>query len=137
MIDYFDKKDCDYYCLLRSDQTNLEDFISGVRTETKTSNTVPNFLQHCTTSQQQEMFKYCFEHREEFEITTDHHLLIAVVWVLPQEKRLFNLYPEVLFIDITSDTNKEKRPLFTITETTATGRMFTLKKYGYLTGYFR
>ena len=55
-------------------------------------------------------------------------MLIAVVWILPEEKRLFNMYPEVLYIDVTSDTNKEKRPLFTITGRTALGTMFTLTR---------
>ena len=55
-------------------------------------------------------------------------MLIAVVWILPEEKRLFNMYPEVLYIDVTSDTNKEKRPLFTITGRTALGIIYTLMR---------
>ena len=38
-------------------------------------------------------------------------LLLAVAWVRADEKRLFELYPEVLMIDVTYGTNSEGRPL--------------------------
>ena len=126
MIEYFDNKKFDYYMLLHTDDTNLEDFLTGLKTATNTSQSIPSFLQHYTPNKQQELFKYCLDHRDEFEITSSQHLMLAIFGFFHKKKDLFNLYPEVIFIDITSDTNKEKRPLVTITGKTSTGHMFTL-----------
>ena len=38
-------------------------------------------------------------------------LLLAVAWVRADEKLLFEIYPEVLMIDVTYGTNSECRPL--------------------------
>jgi hypothetical protein len=38
-------------------------------------------------------------------------ILLAVIWVREDEKRLFELFPEVLMLDITFGTNCEGRPL--------------------------
>ena len=38
-------------------------------------------------------------------------ILLAVVWVRNDEKRLFELFPEVLMMDVTFGTNSEGRPL--------------------------
>ena len=126
MIQYFKDKKYDYYCLLHTNNENIGDIINGISTDSNTNRRVPDFIQHCTASERREVKKFCIEHKDDLLLTTAQHLMIAVAWILPQEKRLFYLYPEVMFIDITSDTNKEKRPLFTITGRTATGTMFTM-----------
>jgi hypothetical protein len=38
-------------------------------------------------------------------------IMLAIVWVRADERRLFELYPEVLMLDITFGTNSEGRPL--------------------------
>ena len=38
--------------------------------------------------------------------------MIAVAWLFPEGKRLFDLFPEVIMVDVTMQTNKEDRPLF-------------------------
>jgi hypothetical protein len=38
-------------------------------------------------------------------------ILLAVIWVREDEKRLFELFPEVLMVDVTFGTNSEGRPL--------------------------
>ena len=89
---------------------------------------VPAFLDDLTPTEKQGVMKYIVKHREMFDIKEHQKMLITIVWILPEEKRLFNMYLEVLYIDVTSDTNKEKRPLFTITGRTALGTMFTLMR---------
>jgi hypothetical protein len=49
-------------------------------------------------------------------------VFLGVAWVLPAEKRLFQLFP---YVDGVEDTNKEKQTLFTATAHDATGNMFT------------
>jgi hypothetical protein len=53
-------------------------------------------------------------------------VFLAVAWVLPAEKRLFQLFPFVLHLDSVEDTNNEKRPLFTVTGRDSMGNMFTV-----------
>ena len=52
-------------------------------------------------------------------------LLLAFAWVLPEEHRQFSLYPFVVHIDGTNSTNKESRPLVTVTGRDALGHQFT------------
>jgi hypothetical protein len=56
----------------------------------------------------------------------DGRILIAVAWVTNEEKRLFELFPEVLKADVTSQTNKEKRPLFLVVGKDSYGKTFTV-----------
>jgi hypothetical protein len=45
------------------------------------------------------------------QLTVGKKILLAVAWVREDEKRLFELFPEVLMIDVTFQTNNEGRPL--------------------------
>lgn len=76
MIEYFDNKKFDYYMLLHTDDTNLEDFLTGLKTATNTSQSIPRFLQYCTPHEQQELFKYCLDHSDEIEITSSQHSIL-------------------------------------------------------------
>ena len=53
-------------------------------------------------------------------------LLLAYAWVLPEERRQFELYPFVVHIDGTNSTNKESRPLVTVTGRDGLGNQFTV-----------
>ncbi len=61
----------------------------------------------------EDMLKYARESRVAVNATDDQDVLIAIVWVLPEGKRLFRAFPEVNFIDGTHKTNNENRPLIT------------------------
>lgn len=56
----------------------------------------------------------------------DGRILIAIAWVRNEEKCLFELFPEVLKADVTSQTNKEKRPLFLVVAKDSYGKTFTV-----------
>ena len=45
------------------------------------------------------------------QLRVGQKILLAVAWVREDEKRLFELYPEVLMMDVTYGTNNEGRPL--------------------------
>ena len=107
---------------------NLDDVTNGVVTETNSTNIIPNFIRHSKKKKKKEIRDYCIKHQDIMDLNSAQHLMIAIARALPKDKRLFNLYPEVLFIGITSDTNKEKRPLFTVTGKTALGTMFTIMR---------
>ena len=53
------------------------------------------------------MMTYARESRVAVNATDEHDVLIAIVWLLPEGKRLLRAFPEVMFIDGTHKTNKE------------------------------
>ena len=126
MITYFTEKRYDYYCLLQKNDVNIDQIINGISTDSNINRIMPDFIRHCSISEREDILKFIVEHRDDLLLTNAQHLMLAIAWVIPQEKRLFNLYPEVIFMDITSDTNKEKQTLFTITGKTASGTMYTI-----------
>ena len=50
---------------------------------------------------------------------------MGIAWVIPCEKRLFEMFPQVVLVDTTNDTNNEGRPLLTMTGKDSNGKMFT------------
>ena len=72
------------------------------------------------------LVEYARKKRSNLDLSDDQTLLIALCWVAQFEKRLFNLFPKTMFVDCTADTNKEKRPLFTISGRDSNGKMFIL-----------
>jgi hypothetical protein len=70
--------------------------------------------------------KYAKENRAQLRVADSNDLMIACAWVLPQERRQFMLFPFVLHVDTTADSNKEKRPLLTVSGRDSTGKMFTV-----------
>ena len=51
---------------------------------------------------------------------------IALVWVLPKERQLFNLFHEVLTVDTIHGTNNETRSMLTIGGKDSNGNMFII-----------
>ena len=64
--------------------------------------------------------------RKDLNIQSNQDVMIAIVWVLPNEKTYFCLFPEVFFVDCVADTNSDKRPLLTLTGKDSKGKMFTI-----------
>ena len=58
--------------------------------------------------------------------TNIDRLFMSIVWVIPQERMLFNLFPEVITVDTVYSTNNEKRALFTMSGKDNNGTMFTI-----------
>ena len=46
------------------------------------------------------------------KVNPKQDLMIAVVWLFPGGKRLFDLFPKVIMVDVTMQTNKEDWTLF-------------------------
>ena len=53
-------------------------------------------------------------HRQVFGVKHHQALFIGLAWVIPMEQKFFEHFPEVICVDTVSDTNKDKRPLLTI-----------------------
>jgi hypothetical protein len=63
--------------------------------------------------------------RKELQLTDSQSILLAVAWISDEERRLVSMFPEVLFMDVTSQTNNEKRGLFMVAGKDSHGRGFT------------
>lgn len=63
--------------------------------------------------------------RQSLGLQETQSILLAIGWITDDEKRLVSLYPEVLFMDVTSQTNNEKRGLFLVAGKDSTGSAFT------------
>ena len=74
----------------------------------------------------QDMAKYVEGVRRSRRVDDSQDLLLAFAWVLPEERQQFSLYPFVAHIDGTNSTNKESRPLVTVTGRDALGQQFTV-----------
>lgn len=70
----------------------------------------------------QEMTAFAEEKRLAQKCTDEQQLLIGIAWVSRSAKRWFKLYPHVLFIDVTEDTNKESRPFLSVSVKDSSGQ---------------
>jgi hypothetical protein len=78
------------------------------------------------SDEQADLFTYAQETRSTRNLCSDQKLLVACAWVTPEEWRLFQLYGNVLYIDVTNDTNQEKRPMLTIVVKDGNGKTYTV-----------
>ena len=63
-------------------------------------------------------------HREQMRISIDQNLLISIEREIPFDREYFSLFPELIFIDSTSQTNNERRPLLLIYGKDSRGKCF-------------
>jgi MULE transposase domain len=75
-------------------------------------------------TEESEANHYVNSSRQSLQVETDQRVMVAYAWVLPFEKQQFALFPYVLHFDGTSDTNNEKRILFTVSGRDSNGNQF-------------
>ena len=63
--------------------------------------------------------------RISLKIEEKQDVMLGLAWVIPMEANFLRLYPEVVFVDVIAQTNKDDRPLFTATGKDCNGKMFT------------
>jgi len=118
MLEYLDKKGYEYMCLTQdSEKRKLYNEMNLSQSATQEVD--------LPLSEQRSCDKFVDEHRKLLEVRDDQKLMMGLAWVLPLEKELLNLFPEVIFVDVIADTNKEERPLFTATAKDSNGKTFT------------
>jgi hypothetical protein len=94
--------------------------------EYNTVHGLPKFITHLPKRNKDEILHYSETTRKTLQLEDEQQLLLAIAWVTPFEKRLFNLFPRCIFVDCTASTNKEQRPCFTVTGRDSHGKMFTI-----------
>ena len=73
-----------------------------------------------------DMYDYIQKSRDATRISRDHLMLMAIAWVLPEERQLFQMFPETILIDCTFHTNNEKRPFSSLIEKDRNSKTFTI-----------
>jgi hypothetical protein len=76
------------------------------------------------TSDDQDKLKIVTDHRRELKVDDSKEMMVGIAYAMPFELDQFALFHVSLHIDATSDTNKEGRPLVTVTSKDSYGRMF-------------
>jgi hypothetical protein len=71
-----------------------------------------------------EMLRVVGDHRRVLNIKDTQEMMVGIAYGMPFELEQFGLFHVSLHIDATSDSNKEGRPLVTVTSKDSYGRMF-------------
>ena len=65
-------------------------------------------------------------HRQVFGVKHHKALFIGLAWVTPMEQNFFRYFPEVIYVNNASDTNKDKSPLLSFSRKDSFGKMFII-----------
>ena len=120
MVEYLKKNGYDH--ILLTDNAPNSQLENIIQTEEGISTNVNTFAQ----SDQVDVDHFITGHRRTHEIEPQEIMMIGIAWILNSEKRLVHLFPEILCVDTTGDTNNESRPLLTITGKDSNGKTFTV-----------
>ena len=74
----------------------------------------------------EEAILFSEEHRKARNIADEQKMMVAIAYSSPFQIQQAKLFPSVFHIDVTSDTNKEDRPLCTITAKDSHAKFFTV-----------
>ena len=121
LVKYLHDNNMDYMVLLH------DPIISAVRNDTHMQDT--NGVQEDIPFSKEEQIQvedFVTANRIAYKCLPKQLLMMGVAWVIPSERILFGLYPEVITVDTTNKTNNEQRPLLTISAKSSTGKMFTV-----------
>ena len=77
------------------------------------------------SEEQAECATYVAKTQNSLEVEDAQYLMVALAWVIPTNTEYFEKFPEVVFVDVIEDTNKDNRPLLTASGKDANGKMFT------------
>lgn len=126
IIEFFKNKSYDYITLFNS--VNIEDpqtpLMSDNNLTSRSLYSSSSFI--LPSNERKDAEEFSRDNRFNRQLSNEQILLVAIAWVIPKERRLFKLFPETIFVDVVEDTNKEGRPLLTITGCDGDGKMYTL-----------
>ena len=57
-------------------------------------------------------------------LQSDHKYMMGFAWVIPDELKLLEAFPQVVYIDTTEKTNNEKTPLLTLGAKNSNSKVF-------------
>jgi hypothetical protein len=78
--------------------------------------------------EEEEMLKIVDDHRRELKIHDTQEMMVGIAYGMPYELEQFGLFHVSMHIDATSDSNKEERPLVTVTSKDSYGHIHQREK---------
>ena len=124
IIDYLNEKDYEYIDVCHQDFPSSKEGEGSSLYCTLNSEKEHNI----SCEKELEMMEYAKTHRHLYKLTGDQHLFMGVAWIIDQEQRRLDLFPEVIHVDGTMNTNDEKCPLFTVTGKDRLAHFFTVMR---------
>jgi hypothetical protein len=79
---------------------------------------------HIAANEEQEMFCIVSDHRRVLKIDDSQEMMVGIAYAMPFEIQQFDLFHVCMHIDATADSNKEGRPLVTVSSKDSYGKMF-------------
>jgi MULE transposase domain len=111
--EFFEKKKADCLFLYHKPNELLSELHEGSAEQVTSA-----VFDHTTLSLSDEELRrtesYALSCRSGQGLLPSQDIMLALAWVLPFDKKLFNLFPFVIHLDSTNATNRENRPLFTM-----------------------
>jgi len=101
------------------------DPINSIYCAEDNSNSVTS-ITDLSPEEQESLSNFVRTGRRALNLALTQKYIIAFDWVLPKERQLFNLFPEVITVDTVHGTNNETRPLLTIGGKDLNGKMFII-----------
>jgi len=77
-------------------------------------------------NEQDHVDQFISSRRVSLSINRDQQFMMAFAWTLPHEKKNFEMFPSVVYVDTTTDTNNEGRPLLSMNGKDTNSRTFTI-----------
>ena len=118
MINYLKKKKYNHMVLYHDGKKNQ--LINLCQTDSRTQ------WMNLPPDEKVDLEKFVDGHRNILQVEKEKALFIGLAWVLPIEQKFFHHFPEVICVDTVSHTNKDKRPLLTISGRDSYGKMFII-----------
>jgi hypothetical protein len=91
--------------------------------ETRTGSYMGQEDANIAGDEEQEMLRIVSDHRRELKIDDSQEMMVGLAFAVPFEIRQFELFHVCLHIDATSDSNKEGRPLVTLSSKDSYGNV--------------
>jgi hypothetical protein len=74
--------------------------------------------------EERDMLRAVSDHRRLLPIANLQEMMVGIAYAMPYEVKQFHLFNVCLHIDATADSNKEGRPLVTVSSKDSYGKMF-------------
>ena len=99
--------------------------ISNYQTESSlTTTNTHNYLENQNGEEHMDLMNT----RSSRNIEPSSKIMVALAWVMDTDRKFFELYPEILMIDVTENTNNEKRPMLLVVGKDADGTTFVVMR---------
>ena len=122
MIKFLESRKYDYVMLIHCPQ--MSEIFQQARQigVTQEPSVVVNFPHH----EQGDADRFVTERRRTQNVGDNQQFMMGFAWTIPSEKVMFSLFPNVVYVDATMDTNSEGRPLLSLVGKDTCSKTFTI-----------